>query len=314
MPVTPLQSPGFVYRAQRRVNLPATLWQLVSRMGLYRASLRRMNAVLEETKPDLLVNFLEPLVGWHYRRGGVRVPVLAVGHQYMLSHPSYPRLSTKRPAQWGLRRFVSATGGATLRYALSFYDATPVDDRTVVGPPLLRDELLHMDGRANHGHVLVYLLNAGYLPELMAWQLRYGAAALHVFCERPGAPEEESLGNGVMVHRLHAEKFIRMMSTARAVVCSAGFESLSEAAWLGKPALGVPVEGHIEQMLNVLDLERTGLGRAASRFDLSQLDELKVGVAHGRFQEWVRQSDARLEQAISRLLSPERADMMTSQA
>jgi uncharacterized protein (TIGR00661 family) len=314
VPVTPLRSPGFVYRRQRRVNLPATLWQLVSRMGSYRASLRRMDAVLQQTQPDLLVNFLEPLVGWHQRRGGISVPVLAVGHQYMLSHPGYPRLSTMRSAQWGLRRFVSATGGADLRYALSFYEAEPVDDRTVVGPPLLRDDLLQRDGRANHGHVLVYLLNAGYLPELMAWQLRHGASALHVFCERPGSPEEESLGNGVTVHRLHAEKFLRLMATARAVVCSAGFESLSEAAWLGKPALAVPVEGHIEQMLNALDLERAGLGRACGRFDLSRLDDLKVGSAHERFQGWVRESDARLDQAFSRVLAAARAGMMTSRA
>jgi uncharacterized protein (TIGR00661 family) len=272
-----------------------------------------MDAVLQETQPDLLVNFLEPLVGWHQRRGGIAVPVLAVGHQYMLTHPGYPRLSTMRSAQWGLRKFVSATGGADLRYALSFYEAESVDDRTVVGPPLLRDDLLQMDGRANHGHVLVYLLNAGYLSELMAWQLRHGASALHVFCERPGAPEEESLGNGVMVHRLHAEKFLRLMATARAVVCSAGFESLSEAAWLGKPALAVPVEGHIEQMLNALDLERAGLGRASCRFDLSRLDDLKVGAAHEGFQSWVRESDARLDQAFSRVLAA-KAGMMTSRA
>jgi uncharacterized protein (TIGR00661 family) len=189
-----------------------------------------------------------------------------------------------------------------------------VDDRTVVGPPLLRDDLLQMDRQANHGHVLVYLLNAGYLPELMAWQLRFGASALHVFCERPGAPEEESLGNGVVVHRLHAAKFLRMMSTARAVVCSAGFESLSEAAWLGKPALAVPVEGHIEQMLNAMDMERAGLGRASDRFDLSPLDGLNVGAAHDRFQSWVRQSDARLDQAFSRVLAAANVGMMTSRA
>lgn|GEM_PF-6781368 len=162
-PVTPLRSPGFVYRRQRRVNLPATLWQFVSRMGSYRESLRRMDSVLRETKPDLLVNFL------------------------------------------------------------------------------------------------------------------------------------------------------RLMATSRAVVCSAGFESLSEAAWLGKPALAVPVEGHIEQMLNAVDMERTGLGRASGRFDLSRLDDLKVEGAHERFQSWVRESDARLDQAFSRVLTA-RAGMMTSRA
>lgn len=303
VPVTPLRSPGFVYRKQRRVNLPATLWQFVSRMGTYRASLRTVDAVLRETRPDLLINFLEPLVGWHTGSAACPVPVLSIGHQYMLNHPSYPRMSSMRSAQWGLRRFVAATGGRTIRYALSFYDAGPFDARTVVGPPLLRDDLLGMSGQGNQGHVLVYLLNAGYLTELMAWQARFGASALHVFCDRPGAAAEESLGHGVVVHRLDAARFLRMMATARAVVCSAGFESLSEAAWLGKPALAVPVEGHIEQMLNALDMERAGLGVASSVFDLSRLEGLKVWAAHDRFRAWVRESDDRLADAVSQALS-----------
>jgi uncharacterized protein (TIGR00661 family) len=303
VPVTPLRSPGFVYRAQRRVNVTATLWQLISRMGAYRRSLRTVGEVLAKTQPDLLINFLEPLVGWHHQRGGTGVPVLAVGHQYMLNHPDYPRLPTMRSAQWALRRFVAASGGATLRYALSFYEAKPMDDRTVVGPPLLRDDLLRLEGRRNEGHVLVYLLNAGYLSELVAWQSRFGDGPVHVFCERPGAPEEEVLGNGVVVHRLHAGRFLRMMATARAVVCSAGFESLSEAAWLGKPALAVPVEGHIEQLLNAMDMEQTGLGVASSQFDLSRLTGLEAGQPHERFRRWVGESDARLDQAVSRILS-----------
>ncbi len=303
VPVTPLRSPGFVYRRQRRVNLPATLWQFVTRMGSYRASLRTVDAVLRETRPDLLINFLEPLVGWHAGSAACPVPVLSVGHQYMLNHPVYPKMSTMRPAQWGLRRFVAAAGGKAVRYALSFYDAEPFEARTVIGPPLLRDDLIRMDGRPNHGHVLVYLLNAGYLTELMAWQARFGVDGLHVFCERRGAAVEESLGHGVVVHRLDAAKFLRMMATARAVVCSAGFESLSEAAWLGKPALAVPVEGHIEQMLNALDMERAGLGVASRVFDLSRLDGLRASAAHDRFRAWVRESDERLADAVSRALS-----------
>lgn len=274
-------------------------------MGDYRASLRAVEAVLRESRPDLLINFLEPLVGWHAGSRACAVPVLSVGHQYMLNHPEYPRMSEMRPAQWGLRRFVAATGGRTVRYALSFYQASPFDSRTVVGPPLLRDELLRMEGRTNHGHVLVYLLNAGYLPELMAWQARFGSSPLHVFCERPGAPAEESLGEGVVVHRINADKFLRMMSTARAVVCSAGFESLSEAAWLGKPAVAVPVEGHIEQILNAADAERAGLGLASRRFDLSRVDTLTVGAAHDRFRAWVRESDERFEEAVALALCPD---------
>ncbi len=300
VPVTALASPGFVYRRQRRVHLPATLWQLASRAGDYRDSLRTIERILTETKPDLLINFLEPIVGWYSRRRRQSVPILAVGHQYMLEHPGYPRLDSMRAAQWGLRKFVRAAGRSTLRYALSFYDApVPEGSGMIIAPPLLRDDLLRLDGRVNEGHCLVYLLNAGYLPELVAWQARHPATLLHVFCDRAGAPIKEQLRPGLVVHQLDAAKFLRLMATARSVVCSSGFESLSEAAWLRKPALAVPVEGHIEQMLNAEDLQRSGLGVAAARFDLDRLTSFSASSAHDRFADWVRRSDDKLDEAVS---------------
>jgi len=42
-------------------------------------------------------------------------------------------------------------------------------------------------------------------------------------------------------HRLDGEKFLRMMGECKYVACTAGFESVSEAAWLGKPLFLVPV-------------------------------------------------------------------------
>jgi uncharacterized protein (TIGR00661 family) len=259
-----------------------------------------IDGLIGRTRPDLVINFLEPLMGWH-ARWRCQVPVLAVGHQYMLEHPSYPRLPNAQLEQWGLRRFVRASGQATLRYALSFYEAAEfADDRVVVAPPLLRDELLKMGSVGSDGPVLAYLLNVGYLDELRSWQARNPEVPVHVFCDRPGAVRLEEVQRGFVVQQLDAQEFLRCMTRARAVVCSAGFESLSEAIWLRKPALAVPVEGHIEQMLNANDVERAGLGVAARGFDLERLKGWKAGVAHDRFADWVRRSDEFLDHAVGR--------------
>lgn len=314
VPVTPLASPGFSYRRQRRVDLPSTLWNLARRLPAYRRSLARLRATLHRTRPDLVINFLEPLAGWAARDGripvsggnaGGGVPVLAVGHQYMLTHPGYPRAKGDLLGQWGLRRYVQTTGRGTLRYALSFYDAPPEPGgRTIVAPPLLRDDLLRLHAGPCGDHILVYLLNAGYLAELEAWQARAGRHPLEVFCDRPGAPVFEQRPHGVTVHQLDAHKFLSLMQTSRGVVCSAGFESLSEAAWLGRPALAIPVQGHIEQRLNALDFERTGLGASSSRFELGRLPAPGDSAAHERFRRWVRQSDACLDGAVARACQP----------
>ena len=88
--------------------------------------------------------------------------------------------------------------------------------------------------------MLVYLVNHGYSEEIRAWHRAHPEVALHCFYDRPGAPPEEVVDGSLTFHRLDGEKFLRMMAGCRAVVSTAGFESVCEAAWLGKPVLVVP--------------------------------------------------------------------------
>jgi UDP-N-acetylglucosamine:LPS N-acetylglucosamine transferase len=87
------------------------------------------------------------------------------------------------------------------------------------------------------------------------------------------------------------------------VVCSAGFESIAEAACLGKPVLAIPVEGHHEQELNALDAFRCGLAVAADRYDLERVPAAPNQSALVRFRSWVRESDARLQASVQAALS-----------
>ena len=80
------------------------------------------------------------------------------------------------------------------------------------------------------------------------------------------------------------------MAESRGVACTAGFESLNEAAWLGKPLLVVPVENHVEQHLNALDAEKAGLALAANRFDLTPLLRRWKPADLGAYRTWVRRA------------------------
>jgi len=302
VPVQRLASPGFVFSGHRAVNLPATLWQVVTRMGEFRASLRTLTEARRRTAPDLVVNFLEPLVGLLSSGGAAAVPVLAVGHQFLLNHPDYVKLPTQQIEQWGLRQYLAATGRGAVRYALSFYQAS--DDLPagrIVGPPLLRDELFRFETQ-EEDFLLVYLLNDGYRADLERWHMRRPQVPIHCYYDRPGAPESEAVDATLTFHRLHGERF-------RGVACTAGFESISEAAWLGKPVFAVPVDGHVEQALNALDAEQCGLGLAGRGFDLDRLLEAPPRrAARTRFRDWLARSDERLgyamEFAIRRAHSP----------
>jgi len=122
---------------------------------------------------------------------------------------------------------------------------------------------------------------------------------VHCFYDRPGAPDVEVAAPNLTFHRLNGPKFLEMMARCKAVVCTAGFESVSEAAWLDKGVFLVPVEGHVEQMLNAFEAARLGLGVTDPVFNLDRLEELPASVDNREFRAWVSQGSERLDRVLA---------------
>ena len=299
VPVTPLHSPGFTFRDGRSINLPATLWTTLRRLPVYRQSLRRLRRLVDETRPDLVINFFEPLTGLLQLLAPLSVPVVAVAHQHMIDHPAYVRRPGGAIDRMGLALFAGMVGARSWKLALSL---TPAEDlprrRLLVSPPILRPELFELTPTAGE-YVLIYLVNHGYSEDIRAWHRAHPQVALHCFYDRPEAPAEEVVDGSLTFHRLDGRKFLRMMAGCRAVVSTAGFESVCEAAWLGKPVLVVPVQNHAEQTLNALDVVQAGLGIADSAFRLDRLEELPARLDSSRFREWVSRGDELLARILS---------------
>src|SRR5205814_2608617 len=121
---------------------------------------------------------------------------------------------------------------------------------------------------------------------------------LHCFYDKPDAPAEFSYDDTLTFHRLDGEKFLRMMADCKFVACTAGFESVCEAAYLGKPLFLVPVENHVEQQINAIDATRVGWGVTDQEFNLDRLRELPAALDNGSFRAWLRRADAILLQTI----------------
>ncbi len=73
------------------------------------------------------------------------------------------------------------------------------------------------------------------------------------------------LREGNLLFRPFSEAgFIDDLRTARAVVAGGGYTLMSEAVYLHKPMLSVPIGGQFEQVLNALYLEKLGYGAHAT--------------------------------------------------
>ncbi len=271
-PVERVDEPGFGFRAGG-VDWGRTLLGNAGRLGAFRAALRALDAAVDRYRPDVVVNFYTLLGGLAGRRRSRTVcPTVCIGHQYAFHHPVYPFPAGHHTARSLARAWTDATvpPGAR-RLALSFYDAPPVEARNLrIVPPLLRDSLAR-HSVTDDGSLLVYLLHADYAPRVEAWAARHPETRLHVFWDRADAPVALDRGPNLTFHRLDGAHFLRRMAACHALVCTAGFESVCEAMYLGKPALMVPVGGHFEQACNARDAAALGAGLHRRDFDIDAL-------------------------------------------
>lgn len=301
MGLPPVEYPSLLTvpgRDRAGVSPLRTITHNLRRLPRYRAAVRTIRDALLALTPDLVVNFYESLGGIAMASPPLRhIPMVSVGHQYLLGHPDTPA-PPFRPHEllpFRVLNRLSARPG-TPRLALSFREIPdgPGPDTRVV-PPLLRRRIMEAESEPGE-HILVYVLNDGYGDAVARWHQHNPGVVVHAFWDRPGAPESEEVRPNLTFHRLSDVRFLELMRTCRGYVGTAGFESVAEALWLGKPVMVVPTRNHVEQGWNAREAEVAGAGIAGRDFDLGRfLDYLPRHTDRSNdYRRWVLQGNRRV--------------------
>lgn len=255
---TSFDSLNFAFDAkQRSVNQFRTVVASLPKMPRYWRSLRQVRAQIRAFAPDLIVNFFEPLGSLASR--GLGIPTVAIGHQFLFEHPQ-----TQFPPSTGMLRRAFRTylrlffGHCDRKLALSAYPAPPHRNIFVV-PPLLRAEVFQLRPTRKN-FTLAYVVNHGYAEEVGRWN-----RPTICFWDNPSAPHRLKRGR-TLFHRIDDRAYLRYMAHCETLVTTAGFESMCEAAYLGKPMVLVPVEGHFEQRCNAFDAAAHGIATHVRSF------------------------------------------------
>ncbi len=269
--------------------------------------LHRLRRHVRDAQADVILNLYDPVGSLFVRFYRPEARAVAVGHQFMMQHPNYV-FAAGKPISRKLLQFFNAqvSRGMDQRWALSYYDEPDLEDEGLyVLPPVLRKELFQLPVERTGDYLLVYMLNAGYLKQLVAWHDANRDQPVHCFCRRPGKPETEVIHEHLTVHQL-SEKFLQMMAGAKGVVCTAGFESVGEALYLGKPVYMIPTANHYEQWSNAKDAMLHHAGLMGESFDLDPF--LAYMEAHDfpaeHYRRWVDSAQERVLRALERLKGP----------
>ena len=299
MPVTLFTSPNFLpSKENRRVHLLRSVAYNTLLVPSHMKSIALIRKHFKQSGADIVINFYEILCGLAFSLFSLGVPEVCVAHQYLFLHPSF-KMPGKYPVpEYFLQLFTRLTcKGATCELALSIRDYADDDSHHIkVVPPLLRQEV-KAEVRHHGDYVLGYILNAGFYKDVMRWHQQHPHVKLHFFWDEKTDKDETKVDDNLVFHKLDDEKFLRLMAGCKAYATTAGFESVCEALYMGKPCLMVPA--HVEQVCNATDAEKEMVGLASDIFDMDRL----MSFAHEyeedvEFRMWENHADSRIMAAI----------------
>jgi len=279
------RSPNFIRTRNRKgIHLLRSLLYNVLRSFSYIHSVNVLRNLINSEKPDLVINFYDMLGGLAFYFSKRDAVYYCISHHFIFESPRF-----KAPEGFLMQKILFRYHNHLValksekRLALSF-DYQPSFGKTIVLPPLIRSELLVGDHKFQD-HVLVYLLNEGLSIDLLPVFDKYRKIKFIVFMQSgidPGVFPEN-----VRLHEPGKDDFTRQLLICSAVISTAGFETVCEAAFLGKPVFLVPSENHYEQYGNFEDARRTGIALSYLSFNPDYISPRESN----DFSEWCMKAE-----------------------
>ncbi|MDZ7808169.1 MAG: glycosyltransferase family protein [Gracilimonas sp.] len=215
---------------------------------------------------DFVVNDFEPVTAWAAKRAGM--PCVAISHQASFLSDRVPRPEKRSPFAENLMRHfapsTSAVGSHYLRY----------DD--FIEPPIIRRHIRELNP-VQEDHVTVYL--PAFDHETLAsifGQIK--KVRWHIFS--PTCDTAYQKGN-VEVNPVGKETFLKSIESCLGIVSATGFETSSEAMYLCKKFLTIPIKKQYEQLCNAAALKELG-GEVVYQLDQHFTNKLSEWIDDGK--------------------------------
>ena len=294
-------SPNFLPSKKKYTRIWSTIAYNFLKASTYIGSISQIKKLIKEEEVDVVINFYDLMVGLTYALFTPNVPCVCIAHQYVFLHPDYILPETRKAEVFLMKFFTRITSSkASLILALSTRKMRNVpEQKMVIVPPLMRKDVYEISvtkGNYIHG----YMLNDSYADEIIQFQKDHPDVYIDFFWDRKGVEEKTIINDHLSFHRLNDRLFLEYMAGCKAYATTAGFESVCEAMYMGKPVLMVPT--HIEQECNAFEASNTGAGIVADEFDLNKLlDFIPHYQENDDFRCWAKEAESQIINALETL-------------
>lgn len=195
-------------------------------------------------KYDLVINDFEPISAWACRKRDI--PCVGLSHQSALLSSKVPTPKKIDPVgEWVLHNYAPVEKYVSFhfeRYDKNIY--TPVIRSAV-------REAINIE----KDHYTVYLPSYDD-KKLVPLLAKIPKIKWHIFSKHAKKPYH--IGK-LSVYPVNKDEFAESMTSAKGVLCGAGFETPAEALYLGKKLMVVPMKSQLEQHYNAASLKQLGV-------------------------------------------------------
>lgn len=229
---------SFIFGKQGGVDI----WQTIKKMKLFRLLADIKN--LPVKKYDLVINDFEPISAWACKLR--KVPCISLSHQSAFLSNKCPR-PPKRVA-WS-ESLLNYYAPSKYRFSFHFkaYDQ-------FIYTPIIRSEIRALDPK-DLGHITVYL--PAYDDRyLLAFFKQLPDVRWQVFSKHCKNAYQHS---NVSVWPISNSGFNQSLASAHGLITGGGFEGPSEALFLGKKLMMIPMKNQYEQQCNAAAAAKMGV-------------------------------------------------------
>ncbi|NVK49811.1 MAG: glycosyltransferase [Cyclobacteriaceae bacterium] len=269
-----IASPNFeTDQNEKQILIGKTILGNLLKLPTFLKSLQQINRLVKLHQPDVILNFYDLLGGLYNVFYQPKAEFWSIGHQYLALQADFTFAPSRAFAkQLFLINTKVTAWGASRILALSFKHSIAIHPKIQVVPPLLRNEIKTLTPSLGNFY-LAYLVNPGYSSELFAYAKANPSIQIKAYWDKKDAAYVENPLPNLSFHRVNDKKFLEDMAACKGLACTAGFESVCEAAYLGKIVMVIPVTGQYEQACNALDAEKHQIARKGKIFDFSFLEQ-----------------------------------------
>jgi len=260
--VTEISGLHLFYR-NNKVQYIETVFKNFLKIKEVKDSLDIVLKLIKDFKPQIIFTDLEPLVG--LAANLKRIPMISLDNMHCLTE-----MKCEFPAKYR-KEYLTAKAvvrmmvyNAKAYLVLDAFGGKSVTKKGFIFPPIVREEVEKLKVN-DKNYILVYLTSAytALVDVLKKVDQNF------VFY---GLDRDDRDGN-IQYKKISMDGFLADLANCSAIIANAGFSLISEALYLGKPYLAIPVDSQFEQILNAYYLDKFGYGKYYENLNVENIEE-----------------------------------------